>query len=126
MRNETPLGTNLDKVSCYRCGSSLEGADILVIAETPFALVAHSTCPSCGAQSMVTVTPSGVGSVPLVSDLEPQEINRFLKMDMISYDEILDLHKELKGTGICKLMQEQENSLVKKQKMLEKKEKSPQ
>jgi hypothetical protein len=75
---------------------------------------------------MVTLTPSGAGVVPLLSDLEPEEIQRFLKMDLISYDEILDLHKELKGIDICKLMQQKENSSVKKSEGLDKSEKSPQ
>jgi hypothetical protein len=106
---------NLEKVSCYGCGDTLEKADLVVITETPLALVAHATCSECGAQSMITVTPSGVGSVPMVSDLEPSEIKRFLDMDLISYDEILDLHKELKGTNICNLLQQKENNLAKKQ-----------
>jgi hypothetical protein len=117
---------NLGNVSCYDCGSSLEKGDLIVVTETPLALVAHVTCPECEAQSMVTVTPSGVGSVPMVSDLVPQEIKRFLNMDLISQDEILDLHEELKGTNICNLMQQKENNLGKKQKKLDKNEKSRQ
>jgi hypothetical protein len=112
-------GTHLDKVICYKCGASLEKANIIVVTETPFAFVAHATCSKCQAQSMVTVTPSAIGAVPLISDLEPEEIKRFLKMSQISYDEILDLHERLKVTDICKLLHSQENNLVKKQKRSE-------
>lgn len=117
---------NLGKVSCYNCGATLEKAQLIVVTETPLALVAHATCPECDAQSMVTVTPSGIGSVPLVSDLEPNEIKKFINMELISYDEILELHKKLKKTTICNLMQQKERRLVKKQKALEKNAKSQQ
>jgi len=117
---------NIGKVSCYNCGATLEKAQLVVVIETPLALVAHATCSECGAQSMVTMTPSGVGSVPLVSDLEPKEIKKFINMEPISYDEILDLHKKLKKTTICNIMQKKEKPLKKKKKASEKNAKSQQ
>ncbi|MBD3365868.1 hypothetical protein GF360_00825 [candidate division WWE3 bacterium] len=117
---------SLENVSCYNCGATLKKGQLVIVSETPLALVAHAVCYQCGAQSMLTMTPSGVGSVPMVSDLEASEIKRFLEMDLISYDEILDLHKELKGTNICSLLQKNENNLEKKQKGLGKIEKSRQ
>ncbi len=115
---------HLKSVVCYKCGASLEDADITVVLETPLAFVAHATCPVCKAQSMLMVTQSGVGAVPLVSDLAPEEINHFLKMSSISYDEILDLHEKLKDTKICDLLQQQENTLAKKPRKLGKIQKS--
>jgi cytochrome c551/c552 len=125
MRNKQKQGAYLEKVICYKCGASLEKAGIIVVTETPFAFVAHATCSECHAQSIVTVTPSAIGVVPLVSDLEPDEIKKFLKMDQISYDEILDLHERLKVTDICKLLHSQESNLVKKQKKSEESKEFP-
>ncbi len=121
MSKKQVQGTHLDKVICYKCGESLEKSEIIVITETPFAFVAHATCANCSAQSMVTVTPSAIGAVPLISDLEPEEIKVFLKMDQISYDEILDLHERLKVTDICNLLHNQGKNLVKKQRKSEEK-----
>ncbi|HOM77726.1 hypothetical protein KBG31_02055 [Patescibacteria group bacterium] len=124
MNKKQAQRTHLEKVICYKCGASLEKADIIVVTETPFAFVAHATCSNCSAQSMITVTPSAIGAVPLISDLEPEEIKMFLKMDQISYDEILDLHERLKVTNICKLLHSQEKNLVKKQKKSDEKKES--
>lgn len=101
---------NLEKTLCYKCGESLAGAKISPITEAPVAIIAHAVCHKCQAESMVTITSSGTGSVPLISDLTTEEIKKFMNLKAISYDEIIDLHIALKKETIWKLMHKKEPS----------------
>lgn len=111
---------NLGKTFCYKCGSSLERAKLVPISEAPIALVAHVSCPKCQAESMVTITANGVGSIPLTSDLMPDEFKKFLGTKSISLNDLLDLHKLLKKDSLWSLLRKQEQVSVKKLKVSKK------
>jgi hypothetical protein len=107
---------NLQKTYCYRCGASLEGAKIVTITEAPVAIVAHAVCPVCSAESMVTITQTGSGIIPVQSDLTGLEYKRFMGTKPVSYDELLDLHVALKKGNLWNLLQKKENNLEKQPK----------
>jgi hypothetical protein len=115
---------HLSKTFCYKCGTSLEDAKITTISEVPVAMVAHAKCQNCQAESMVTITVSGGGAIPMLSDLNGEELKRFLGAKSITYDELLDLHTLLKKKPICELMHIKEKHLEKKQKLYAGKENS--
>ncbi len=94
----------LQKTYCYKCGSSLEGAKLETITEAPIAFVAHAICSKCQAESMVTITSAGGGATPLISDLNVTEFKKFIGAKSVSYDELIDLHKELTKNNICNLL----------------------
>lgn len=116
----------LSKTFCYKCGASLEDAKITTISEIPVATVAHAKCRNCKAESMVTITMAGGGAVPMLSDLNGEEINKFIGAKSITYDELLDLHLLLKKKTICELMQTKEKYLEKRTETYAGKEKSQQ
>jgi len=107
---------SLARIMCHKCGARLEGAELVPVTEAPIALVAHVVCANCQAQSMVTITTAGAGTMPLISDLVGSEIKKFVGLDKITYDEILQFHEDLKGKSIWKLLQKEGKSLAKKQK----------
>ena len=107
---------NLQKTFCYKCGTSLEGAKLITITEAPIALVAHAVCAICKAESMITITPTGSGSVPVQSDLTGEEFKKFIGAKAVSYDELLDLHLALKKKDIWNLLAKKEKKSVSKQK----------
>ncbi|GIW69294.1 MAG: hypothetical protein KatS3mg101_0041 [Patescibacteria group bacterium] len=108
---------NLRKTHCYRCGGSLERAEIVPISnETSLAWVAHAVCPKCKAESMVTITPTGNGIVPVQSDLKGTEFKKFVGIKSVSYDEVLDLHLALKKEHIWNLLQKNEKKSAKPRK----------
>ena len=107
---------NLQKTYCYRCGTSLEGAKLITISEAPIALVAHAVCAICKAESMVTITPTGSGSVPVQSDLNGEEFKKFIGAKAVSYDELLDLHLALKKKNIWSLLAKKEKKPANKRK----------
>jgi hypothetical protein len=108
---------HLERSLCYRCGSSLGGAKLLTISDAPVALVAHAVCPNCQSESMVTITASGSGVTPLVSDLTGSEIKKFINERSITYDELLNLHKMLEKESIWNLLHKKEKASVKKLKV---------
>jgi hypothetical protein len=107
---------NLQKTRCYKCGKSLETARFVEIANAPIAWIAHAVCPTCKAESMVTITPSGNGIVPIQSDLTGFEIKKFIGVKSVSYDELLELHLALKKETIWNLLQKKEKNSEKKTK----------
>ena len=102
------IAENLQKTYCPKCGSSLEGAQLVTISEAPIALVAHAVCPVCKAESMVTITPAGSGTVQVQSDLTGSEFKKFIGAKNVSYDEVLDLHIALKKETIWNVLQKKE------------------
>ncbi len=110
------IAENLQKTSCPKCGSSLEGAQLVTISEAPIALVAHAVCPVCKAESMVTITPTGTGTVQVQSDLTGEEFRKFIGVKNITYDDVLDLHIALKKDRIWNLLQKKEKKQENNQK----------
>ena len=107
---------NLEKTLCYRCGKSMEGAKYVPITEAPLAWIAYAVCPTCKAESMVTITPTGNGIVPVQSDLAGKEFKKFIGVKSVSYDELLDLHLALKKESIWSLLRKKEKNSVKQTK----------
>jgi len=106
----------LQKTLCYKCGASLERAKLETITEAPIAFVAHAVCSKCKAESMVTITSTGGGVTPLISDLNVTEFKKFISAKSVSYDELLDLHKMLLKKDLWSLLDKKEKSLEKKPK----------
>lgn len=107
--NEKFILENLQRTFCYKCGASLETAEIVPISnEASVAWVAHAVCPKCKAESMVTITPAGSGTVQVQSDLTGSEFKKFIGAKNVSYDEVLDLHIALKKETIWNLLQKKE------------------
>jgi hypothetical protein len=114
MLENTYIKEYLQKTVCYKCGASLQGAKLETIKEAPIAFVAHAVCHQCQAESMVTITTSGGGATPLISDLDVKEFKKFMAVKSVSYDELLDLHKLLDKKDICSLLDKKEKGSAKK------------
>lgn len=104
---------HLIKAFCYKCGASLDGADVVPIADMHIFTTAHVTCRNCQAESMLTITPNGGGVLPIATDLTPEEIKTVFSKDPISSDEVINVHKALKKEKIWNLLQQKEVSLEK-------------
>ncbi len=116
MIETSQLKTHLSKAYCSKCGSSLDTATLVPISELPLAVIAHAVCDKCKSENMVTITSVGTGVVAMTSDLTSAEVKKFASADIVSYNEVLALHKKLKGKSICSLLQKNEKLSVKKTK----------
>lgn len=126
MIGTSQIKESLSRVVCHKCGKPLENSHFSTITSAPVALVAYVVCSECHAQSIVTLTTSGAGSVPLISDLQGSELKKFIGLKSVTYDEILDLHVALKKESVWNLLQKKEKSLEKAQKSSDQIEKSRQ
>lgn len=124
MLEQKYIKEHLERTLCYKCGSSLEEAKLTSITDAPVALVAHAICPKCQAESMVTITTTGSGSIPVISDLQSNEIKKFISVKNSSYDELLALHKALEKEDIWNLLHKQDKILAKKLKKSKETDKS--
>ena len=105
------VSENLQKTYCYKCGASLGGAKLITISE----LVAHAVCSVCSAESMVTITPLGIGAAPVISDLTGEEFTKFMGAKAVGYDDVLEVHTALKKDSLWNLLQKKEKKSEKKQ-----------
>ena len=107
----------LQKAKCYKCGGSLEHAEIVPITSSQIGWVGHAVCPACKAESMVTITQTGTtGIMPVQSDLKGIEYKKFVGIKAISYDDVLQLHQILKKESIWNLLDKKDKNLGKKPK----------
>ena len=107
---------HLERAVCYKCGSSMEHAKLCMISDAPMAFMAHMVCPKCNSESVITITASGSGTMPLVTDLIGPEIARFAFERNVNYDDLFDLYKKLKKKSLWNLLHKKEKNSVKKHK----------
>ena len=123
---EKHIQEHLAKTNCHKCGNSLADARLTPISKAPAALIAHTTCSNCLAESVVTISFVENTQGPGVTDLSENEAEKFLQMGPTTFDEVFDIHKSIRRKTIWKLLQKKEQSLVKEPKKLDAKNKSQQ
>lgn len=84
---------------CDKCGSAYEPKDVQIIQETSFSSIIHFSCRTCKSTHIATfLRPVGISSrMPLNSDLNVREINKFAQAPVVSTDEILDLYTKFES-----------------------------
>jgi len=107
----------LQKARCYKCGASLEHAEIVPITSSAIGWVGHAICPACKAESMITITQGGAtGIMPVQSDLTGIEYKKFVGIRAVNNDDVLKLHQILKKESIWNLLGKKDKSSGKKRK----------
>ncbi|OGC39065.1 hypothetical protein A3K42_00625 [candidate division WWE3 bacterium RBG_13_37_7] len=107
---------SLQKTQCPKCGASLDGANLVTVSEAATLFVAHAVCAVCKAESVVTITPGGSGSISVQTDLLSYEFKKFIAAKAITYDDVLNLHVALKKENIWSLLAKKDKNLEKQQK----------
>ncbi len=110
------LKNQLSKTVCVRCGANLTAAKFVPISELPLAVIAHVVCSNCNSENMVTITSTGVGIMPMVSDLTGAEVKRFVREPNVTFNDVLALRKKLKQRKLWNLLHNKDKPLAKKQK----------
>lgn len=91
------LSDFLKTYHCNGCGNKLTGAKVTVLGQTEYQVLAHVSCPHCGAEHMINATAQEKAAMTFRSDLLPAEIEKFHKAEPISSNDLLDLHQFLKS-----------------------------
>lgn len=88
---------SLQMLHCPQCGNLYTDSEVGVLQESDMAILATITCAKCHYQSVVTLSLNngGIGSA-VSSDLRSSEMAKFMGLDPISSDDLLDIHQYLK------------------------------
>ena len=82
---------------CDKCGAVYELGNIKIIQETGNSAVMHFLCPSCKSENVANfLSPAGLTTkIPINCDLGLQELKKFTTQEIISLDDVLELHVSL-------------------------------
>ena len=85
-------------VHCPVCSKEYRPAELRLLGQEDKRSTLLLTCESCGASTLVYVSmsPVGVVSMGVLTDLEQGEAKRLFKGEAISSDEVLTVHQFLK------------------------------
>lgn len=90
---------SLQMLHCPQCGNLYTDSEVGVLQESDMAILATITCGKCHYQSVVTLSLGNSNtSAMLASDLKPNEMTKFLNMEAVSTDDLVDIHQWLKKT----------------------------
>lgn len=89
---------SLQMLHCPQCGNLYTNSEVGVLQESDMAILATITCAKCHYQSVVTLSLGSSSAPGNFSDLKPAEAGKFLNLDPISSDDLLDVHQYLKKT----------------------------
>lgn len=94
-----PLLDNLKSlIHCPVCNKEYRPAKMLLLNQEDKRSTLHLTCEACHASSLVYVSmsPVGVVSMGVLTDLEQSEAKRLIKAKALSSDDVLGVHQFLK------------------------------
>jgi len=79
---------------CPLCKTDYDLGDMVVLQEGENTHLVHATCPHCqnAILSLVMISPLGLSSVGVMTDLSPDDTLRLKDKKNISDDEVLDFH----------------------------------
>ena len=90
---------------CDKCGTPYTVDDLNIVQNTGMSTIIHFSCHNCKSKHIATlVSPLGVTQrVPLNTDLEEVELQKFLPKRSFSNQDVLDVYEELKKQSIFKV-----------------------
>ncbi len=85
-------------IHCPVCNKEYRPAKMLLLDQEEKRSTLHLTCDACGASTLVYVSlsPMGVVSMGVLTDLDQSEARELFKEEAISSDDVLEVHEFLK------------------------------
>lgn len=86
-------------IRCPVCQKKYDPSKVVLLSEDDRKTVLHIACESCGISSLVFVSLGKMGAVSfgMLTDLGREEIRSFYGAQPVSTDEVLEVHRFLKG-----------------------------
>jgi len=90
---------------CDKCGTPYTVDDLNIVQNTGMSTIIHFSCHNCKSKHIATlVSPLGITQrVPLNTDLEEFELQKFLPKRSFSNQDVLDVYEELKRQSVFKV-----------------------
>lgn len=88
---------------CPVCHTNTLPLEVKVINQTTEAELVHVTCNSCQGALVALIFSTGamVSSVGLITDLSPEDVAAIQHTEMLTEEDILDLHITLRTKDVC-------------------------
>ncbi len=99
---QEPLNKNeiIEKIArrlkCSTCGRHYKPYDFHVLEERDHLAVMKIICRNCRKQSVVLAVIQRRRVRPVYSEMEPDEWQRFRNLQPLTYDAVIDMHREMK------------------------------
>lgn len=89
---------------CPLCESVYEPLEIKVVDERDDVHLVHVTCPQCNhaVVALIMNQPNGLSSMGLITDAQPDDLQRFQATEAVSWDDCIAVHTILKEDQLCK------------------------
>lgn len=89
---------------CPLCEAAYEPLEIKVVDEQNDKHLVFVTCRKCGHSvvALITHQPQGLSSMGLITDLEPNDLNRLKQTSPVTWDDCIVWHAALKEDQISK------------------------
>ena len=80
---------------CPLCQAKQEAMEVKILETTEVARLLHLHCQRCQAAilALVMLSPSGLNSVGMITDLSAEEVLKFKETDNLEADDILSFHE---------------------------------
>jgi len=87
----------MTSIKCGVCGQRYEVENVKVLGHQEDLWFLSIFCSACQAQCLVAAVIKEGKELKVITDLTEAERDRFNKMDKLTADEVLDMHRFLKG-----------------------------
>lgn len=86
---------------CPLCQASYQTGDLTVIEDYDDVRLVHMTCGECASAVMaiVVVSPLGMSSVAVFTDLTAGDVSRLRSRDIFNQDDVLDFYSGMQKSG---------------------------
>lgn len=101
--NESPfyINSNLDlRIRCPICRAEYGLNNSQVLEKNNGIASIYLLCPKCQCSVLVTVTTGMIGGIliaAILTDLKLEDIKKFRRLDPLSVDDVIEIHKELEN-----------------------------
>lgn len=84
---------------CPNCNSHYNPLDTRVLEEKDNTHLIHLECTECGSSVVALVMTGGLGvtSIGLITDLTPGDVLKFKNSELVSLDDVIEMHSILKN-----------------------------
>lgn len=86
----------LSSLKCGVCGQRYRIQNLQVLGHRDELWFLNVSCTACGSQGMMAAVVKESRAYPVITDLSPEELERFGTTPAITGDDILDMHHFLK------------------------------
>lgn len=82
---------------CPLCQAKQESMEVKILDTSEAARLLHLRCQKCGAAilALVMISPAGLNSLGMITDLSADEVLKFKETDSIDADDVLAFHESL-------------------------------